>query len=150
MPGFAICPTTMSDATWPTSVTRGGGCPITTCHVAVLTAHHVYVAANDCMRLQRWQVGWPIGESHMYTVTRLQSWQTPDPRNANLLALVAAAQHYLEYHNQAPKPHKSIAPSSRKITSSKSHTTTRSKGKEAVKLVTPPFESASDKDSDEE
>ncbi|GJT99896.1 hypothetical protein Tco_1110235 [Tanacetum coccineum] len=53
--------------------------------------------------------------------------------NANPLALIAAAQHYPEYHNQAPKPHKSIAPSSRQITSSKSHATTKSKGKEVVK-----------------
>ncbi|GJS50167.1 gag-pol polyprotein [Tanacetum coccineum] len=53
-------------------------------------------------------------------------------RNANSLALVAAAQHYTEYHNQAPKPNKLNAPSSRQITSSKSHATTRSKGKEVV------------------
>ncbi|GJW35858.1 hypothetical protein Tco_0058778 [Tanacetum coccineum] len=71
-------------------------------------------------------------------------------KNANPLALVDAAHHYLEYHNQAPKPHKSNAPSSRQITSSKSHTTTRSKGKEVVKPVTPPFESAFKEDSDEE
>ncbi|GKB09641.1 hypothetical protein Tco_0837953 [Tanacetum coccineum] len=28
-------------------LTHGGGCPMTACHVAVLTAHHVQVAAND-------------------------------------------------------------------------------------------------------
>ncbi|GJW76810.1 hypothetical protein Tco_0138492 [Tanacetum coccineum] len=48
-------------------------------------------------------------------------------KNANPLALVAAAQHYPEYHNQAPKPHKPHVPSSRQITSSKSHATTKSK-----------------------
>ncbi|GKB29635.1 hypothetical protein Tco_0869036 [Tanacetum coccineum] len=35
-------------------------------------------------------------------------------RNANPLALVATAQHYPEYHNQEPKPYKSIAYSSKK------------------------------------
>ncbi|GJZ75377.1 hypothetical protein Tco_0639842 [Tanacetum coccineum] len=71
-------------------------------------------------------------------------------RNANTLALVVATQHYLEYYNQAPKPHKSIAPSLRQITSSNSHATTRGKGKEVVKPATPPSESASEEDSDEE
>nr|GEV42883.1 hypothetical protein [Tanacetum cinerariifolium] len=61
-------------------------------------------------------------------------------KSANPLALVAAAQHYPECHNQTPKPHKPNAPSSRQITSSKSHATTRSKGKEVVKLVTQPSE----------
>ncbi|GKF04440.1 hypothetical protein Tco_0035108, partial [Tanacetum coccineum] len=54
------------------------------------------------------------------------------------------------YHNQAPKPLKPNAPSSRQITSSKSHDTTKNKGKEVVKPVTPPSESASEEDSDEE
>ncbi|GJS20863.1 hypothetical protein Tco_0449495 [Tanacetum coccineum] len=69
-------------------------------------------------------------------------------RNANPLALVVAAQHYPEYHNQPPKPHKPNVPSSRQITSSKSHATTRSKGKEVVKLATPSSKSASDEHSD--
>ncbi|GJS23111.1 retrovirus-related pol polyprotein from transposon TNT 1-94 [Tanacetum coccineum] len=55
--------------------------------------------------------------------------------NANPLELVAAAQHYPEYHNQAPKPYKPIAPSLRQIISSNSHDTTRSKGKEALKQL---------------
>ncbi|GJR11468.1 hypothetical protein Tco_0794120 [Tanacetum coccineum] len=56
-------------------------------------------------------------------------------RNANPLALVVVAQHYPEYHNQAPKPHKPHVPSSRQITSSKSHATTKSKGKEIQKSL---------------
>ncbi|GKB28212.1 hypothetical protein Tco_0867613 [Tanacetum coccineum] len=75
------------------------------------------------------------------TIERLQQ-----AKNANPLALVVAAQHYPKYHNQALKPHKSIAPSSRQITSSKSHATTRSKGKELVKPATPPSKSASEED----
>ncbi|GJU66970.1 hypothetical protein Tco_1253229 [Tanacetum coccineum] len=69
-------------------------------------------------------------------------------RNANPLALVVVAQHYPEYHNQPPKPHKPNVPSSRQITSSKSHATTRSKGKEVVKIATPSSKSASDEHSD--
>ncbi|GJZ55593.1 hypothetical protein Tco_0610786 [Tanacetum coccineum] len=65
-------------------------------------------------------------------------------RNANLFALVAVAQHYLEYHNQAPIPHKPNASSLRQTTSTKSHTTTKHKGKEIVKPITPPSESASE------
>ncbi|GJZ40310.1 hypothetical protein Tco_0586873 [Tanacetum coccineum] len=69
-------------------------------------------------------------------------------RSANPLAFIVAAQHYLEYHNQTPKPHKPNAPSSRQITSSKLHATTRSKGKLVVKLVTTPSELASEEDND--
>ncbi|GJT31218.1 hypothetical protein Tco_0911493 [Tanacetum coccineum] len=71
-------------------------------------------------------------------------------KNANLLALVAVAQHYLEYHNQAPKPHKPNTPSSRPITLYKSHATRWSKGKEVVKPVTSSSMSASKEESDEE
>ncbi|GKD85066.1 hypothetical protein Tco_1356220 [Tanacetum coccineum] len=66
-------------------------------------------------------------------------------RNANPLA-----QHCLEYHHQEPKPNKPIAQSSRHIPSSKSLATTRNKGKEVVKPITPPSESAYEEDSDEE
>nr|GEV65518.1 hypothetical protein [Tanacetum cinerariifolium] len=69
-------------------------------------------------------------------------------KNANPLALVTTAQHYPEYHNQALKPHKYIAYSSKQTTTSKSHASTRHKCKKIDKLVTPPSESASDEDSD--
>nr|GEZ81818.1 hypothetical protein [Tanacetum cinerariifolium] len=70
--------------------------------------------------------------------------------NANLLALVAAAQHYPDDHYQAPKSHKTHAPSSRLTSSFRSHAPTRNKGKEIAKLVTPPYESTSDEDNDPE
>ncbi|GJT94689.1 hypothetical protein Tco_1090207 [Tanacetum coccineum] len=76
-------------------------------------------------------------------------------RNANPLALVAAAQHYPDnfspdtyYH--APKPHKTNTSSSRHTTSTSSHATTKNKGKEIAKPITPPSESASKKDNDPE
>ncbi|GKC28601.1 hypothetical protein Tco_1035895 [Tanacetum coccineum] len=71
-------------------------------------------------------------------------------RNANPLALVVATQQYPDDHYQEPKPHKTYAPSSKQTPSTRSHATTRNKGKEIVKPITPPSESASEEDSDEE
>ncbi|GJZ03211.1 hypothetical protein Tco_0521172 [Tanacetum coccineum] len=55
-------------------------------------------------------------------------------RNGNPLALVAATQHYPDNYPQAPKPYKTQAPSSRQRTSTRSHDTTKKKGKEGVQL----------------
>ncbi|GKE21176.1 hypothetical protein Tco_1432688, partial [Tanacetum coccineum] len=73
--------------------------------------------------------------------------------NANPLALVDAAQHYLDKYSpdtyyQSPKPHKTHTSSSRHTTSTSSHKTTRNKSKEIAKPVTPPSESASEEDND--
>nr|GEX77675.1 hypothetical protein [Tanacetum cinerariifolium] len=72
-------------------------------------------------------------------------------RTANPLALVAATQDYqdtysLDTYYQAPKPQKTHAPSSIQTPSTKSHATTKNKGKEIVKQVTPPSESATEED----
>ncbi|GKA70534.1 hypothetical protein Tco_0776673 [Tanacetum coccineum] len=54
-----------------------GGCPVTACHVATtITAQQMQVAADDCTRLQRWQVGWP----RVQGVEKMQRWQARDPR----------------------------------------------------------------------
>ncbi|GJV03555.1 hypothetical protein Tco_1337124 [Tanacetum coccineum] len=66
--------------------------------------------------------------------------------NANPLALVVTAQHYLDDYTQSPKPYKTHAQSSRQTPSTKTHATTRNKGKEIVKPPSPPYESASEKD----
>ncbi|GJX95589.1 hypothetical protein Tco_0351387 [Tanacetum coccineum] len=71
-------------------------------------------------------------------------------RNANPLALVVAAQQYLNTYYQAPKPHKSYAPPSKQSSSTRSHASTRYKGKEIAKPIIPPSESASEEDSDPE
>ncbi|GJX76893.1 hypothetical protein Tco_0323704 [Tanacetum coccineum] len=71
-------------------------------------------------------------------------------KNANPLALVAAAQQYPESYYQAPKSHKSYAPTSKALPPTTSHAPTRHKGKEIAKPITPPSESASEKDSDPE
>ncbi|GJT30006.1 hypothetical protein Tco_0910281 [Tanacetum coccineum] len=69
-------------------------------------------------------------------------------KNANPLALVAAAQPYQDPYYQAPKSHKSYAPTSKASLPTRSHATTRHKGKEIAKPITPPSESASEEDSD--
>ncbi|GJS75862.1 hypothetical protein Tco_0725743 [Tanacetum coccineum] len=71
-------------------------------------------------------------------------------KNANLLALVVAAQQYPNTYYQAPKSHKSYAQLSKQSSSTKSHASTRYKGKEIAKPITPPSESASEEDSDPE
>ncbi|GKB90746.1 retrovirus-related pol polyprotein from transposon TNT 1-94 [Tanacetum coccineum] len=73
--------------------------------------------------------------------------------NANLLALVAATQNYPDDYYQAPeapKPYKTHAPSPRQTTSTRSHVTTKNKGKDIVKSPSPPSESACKEDSNEE
>ncbi|GKA88592.1 hypothetical protein Tco_0810356 [Tanacetum coccineum] len=49
---------------------------------------------------------------------------------------------------QTSKSHKSSAPTSKALFPTRSHATTRHKGKEIDKLITPPSESASEEDSD--
>ncbi|GJY25093.1 hypothetical protein Tco_0399819 [Tanacetum coccineum] len=62
-------------------------------------------------------------------------------RNANPLALVAAAQQYPDPYYQAPKPHKSYAPQAKTSLSIRSHATTRHKGKDIAKPITARSES---------
>ncbi|GJT97712.1 hypothetical protein Tco_1093230 [Tanacetum coccineum] len=72
-------------------------------------------------------------------------------KNANLLALFAAAQQYPNdnyYH--APKPHKNQTRSSRHTSSTSSHAPIRTKGQEVSKPRTPPSLSVSEDDSDPE
>ncbi|GJT46597.1 retrovirus-related pol polyprotein from transposon TNT 1-94 [Tanacetum coccineum] len=69
-------------------------------------------------------------------------------KNANPLALVATAQTLQDPYYQTSKPHKSYAPKSKASLPTRSHATTRYKGKEIAKPITPPSESASEEDSD--
>ncbi|GJT59138.1 hypothetical protein Tco_1002671 [Tanacetum coccineum] len=69
-------------------------------------------------------------------------------RNANPLALVAATQQYPDTYYQSPKSHKSYVLTSIQSSLTRSHETTRNKGKEIAKPITPPSESASEEDSD--
>ncbi|GKA39683.1 hypothetical protein Tco_0732234 [Tanacetum coccineum] len=71
-------------------------------------------------------------------------------RSANPLALLAAAQPYSDNYYQAPKPQRSNAPSYMQSSSIRPSATTRHKGKEIAKPVTPQSESVSEEDSDPE
>nr|GEY17881.1 hypothetical protein [Tanacetum cinerariifolium] len=70
-------------------------------------------------------------------------------RNANPLALGATVQAYQDPYYQTSRSHKSYA-SSKPLIPTRSHTTTRHKGKEISKPITPPSEIASEEDSDPE
>nr|GEX63963.1 hypothetical protein [Tanacetum cinerariifolium] len=69
-------------------------------------------------------------------------------RNANPLALVATAQADRDPYYQTSRSYRSQAPSSKPSIPSRSHMTTRHKGKEIAKPITPPSETASKEDSD--
>nr|GEZ76269.1 hypothetical protein [Tanacetum cinerariifolium] len=69
-------------------------------------------------------------------------------RNANPLALIATAQANQDPYYQTSMSQKSYAPSSKPLFPTRSHTTTRYKGKEIAKPITPPSESSSKEDSD--
>ncbi|GJX14488.1 hypothetical protein Tco_0206246 [Tanacetum coccineum] len=68
-------------------------------------------------------------------------------KNANPLALVVTAQTLQDLYYQSSKPHKSYAPTLKPSLPTKSHATTRYKGKEIAKPITPLSESASEEDS---
>nr|GEW93123.1 integrase, catalytic region, zinc finger, CCHC-type, peptidase aspartic, catalytic [Tanacetum cinerariifolium] len=68
-------------------------------------------------------------------------------RNANPLALVATAQASQYPYYQTPRSHRSSAPLPKPSISSRSHTSTRHKGKEIAKPITPPSETTSEEDS---
>nr|GEZ81767.1 hypothetical protein [Tanacetum cinerariifolium] len=70
-------------------------------------------------------------------------------RNANLLALVATAQASQDPFYQSSRSHRSQAPSPKPLVPSRLHTSTRHKGKEIAKPITPPSETA-EEDSDPE
>nr|GEX70228.1 integrase, catalytic region, zinc finger, CCHC-type, peptidase aspartic, catalytic [Tanacetum cinerariifolium] len=70
-------------------------------------------------------------------------------RNANPLALVATAQADQDPYYQTSRSHKSYAPS-KPLIPTISHTTTRHKGKEIAKPITPLSETASEEDNDPE
>nr|GEV29324.1 hypothetical protein [Tanacetum cinerariifolium] len=71
-------------------------------------------------------------------------------RNANPLVLVATAQSNQDPYYQTPKSHKPYTPTSKASIPTRSHVTTKHKGKEIAKPITPPSESASEEDNDHE
>nr|GEV35574.1 hypothetical protein [Tanacetum cinerariifolium] len=67
-------------------------------------------------------------------------------RNANPLALVATAQASQDPYYQSSRSYRSSAPSPKPSIPSRSHTSTRHKGKEIAKQFTPPFKTSSEED----
>nr|GEV08007.1 integrase, catalytic region, zinc finger, CCHC-type, peptidase aspartic, catalytic [Tanacetum cinerariifolium] len=70
--------------------------------------------------------------------------------NAKPLALVATAQPNQDPYYQTPKPHKPYAQTSKASIPTRSHATTRNKGKKKAKPNTPPSELDYEEDSDPE
>ncbi|GJT35648.1 hypothetical protein Tco_0926067 [Tanacetum coccineum] len=68
-------------------------------------------------------------------------------KNANPLALVATASPYPDPYYQAPTSHKPYTPTSKQSSSTRSNSSTKFKGKEIAKPITPPSESASKEDN---
>nr|GEY34015.1 hypothetical protein [Tanacetum cinerariifolium] len=71
-------------------------------------------------------------------------------RNDNPLALVATAQANRDQYYQTSRSHRSSTPSPKPSIPSRSHTTTKQKGKEIAKPITSLSETASDEDNDPE
>ncbi|GJS50975.1 integrase, catalytic region, zinc finger, CCHC-type containing protein [Tanacetum coccineum] len=71
-------------------------------------------------------------------------------KNANPLALVATTQPHQDPYYQTSNSHKSYAPTSKASLPTRSHVSTRNKGKKIAKPITPLSESASEEDSDPE
>nr|GEZ66677.1 hypothetical protein [Tanacetum cinerariifolium] len=106
----------------------------------------IYSTVDDCQTAQEiWEA---IERLQQEEVNELHAKRLA--RNANLLALVAISQANQDPYYQTSKSHKSYAPSSKPSIPTRSHTTTRYKGKEIAKPITPPFETTSEEDSDPE
>ncbi|GJS94628.1 retrovirus-related pol polyprotein from transposon TNT 1-94 [Tanacetum coccineum] len=71
-------------------------------------------------------------------------------KNSNPLALVATTQTLQDPYYQSSKSYKSFTPTSKVSIPTRTHATTRHKGKEIAKPITPSSESASEEDSDPE
>nr|GEV77251.1 hypothetical protein [Tanacetum cinerariifolium] len=71
-------------------------------------------------------------------------------RNVNPSTLVATAQANQDPYYLTSKSHKSYAPSSKPSILTRTHTTTRYKGKEIAKPITPPSKTTSEEDNDHE
>ncbi|GKB03170.1 hypothetical protein Tco_0831259 [Tanacetum coccineum] len=110
---------------------------------ACKTAHEMWIAIKRLQQVSSTTSTRMVKEVNEIRVERIA-------KNARPLALVAAAQSHQDLYYHAPKSHKSYAPTSKLSPQTRSHATTRHKGKEITKPITPPSESASEGDSDPE
>nr|GEV67271.1 hypothetical protein [Tanacetum cinerariifolium] len=107
---------------------------------ACKTAHEICYDASQCLvsstRMVKYQK--EVNEIRAERIAK----------NANPLALVAATSPYQDPYYQAPKSHKSFVPPSKQASSTRSNASTKHKGKEIAKPITPLSESASEEESD--
>ncbi|GJU15249.1 hypothetical protein Tco_1143215 [Tanacetum coccineum] len=105
---------------------------------------------DGCQAIKRKET--TIHITHFFDIMKQYKMKVNDIRaeriakSANPLALLAAAQPYSDNYYQAPKPQRSNATSS----STRPSASTRHKGKEIAKPVTPQSESVSEEDNDPE
>nr|GEV32630.1 hypothetical protein [Tanacetum cinerariifolium] len=104
---------------------------------------------KEAIHLILTRIGYDIYSTVDACQTAQEIWEAIE-RNANPLALVATAQASQDPFYQAPRSYISSAPSPKPSIQSRSHTTTKHKGKEIAKPITPPSKTASEKDSDPE
>ncbi|GJS82610.1 hypothetical protein Tco_0749151 [Tanacetum coccineum] len=109
---------------------------------ACKTAHEICYDASQCL------VSSTTSTRMVKEVNEIRAERIA--KNANPLALVPTAQPHQDPYYQTSKSHKSYAPTSKTSLLTRSHATTRHKGKEIAKPITPPSESASEEDSDPE
>nr|GEZ31556.1 hypothetical protein [Tanacetum cinerariifolium] len=102
----------------------------------------IYSTVNACQTTQEM---WEAIE-RLQQVNELRAEKLA--RNANPLALAAIAQAERDPFYQSTRSHRSSAPSPKPLISSRSHTSTKHKGKEIAKLITSPSEIAFEEDSD--
>nr|GEW56276.1 hypothetical protein [Tanacetum cinerariifolium] len=105
----------------------------------------IYSTVDACKTAQEM---WEAIERLQQEVNELRAERIA--RNANPLALVATAQSNQDPYCQTPKSHKPYAPTSKASIPTRSHATTKNKGKEIDKPITPPSDSASEEDNDPE
>ncbi|GJV21012.1 retrovirus-related pol polyprotein from transposon TNT 1-94 [Tanacetum coccineum] len=101
---------------------------------ACKTAHEMWEAIERLPQVDKMQV-------NVQFLQQLQpEWSSQE----------CSAQPHQDSYYQTSKSHKAYAPTSKASLPTRSHATTRHKGKEIAKPITPPSESPSDEDSDPE
>ncbi|GJR99569.1 hypothetical protein Tco_0316078 [Tanacetum coccineum] len=96
---------------------------------------------------------WEFGQFTSHDGETIESYYTRFYKMMNEMIrnnLTVATMQVNTLYYQTSKPHKSYAPTSKASLLTRSHATTRYKGKEIAKPITPPSESASEEDSDPE
>ncbi|GJS33833.1 hypothetical protein Tco_0532215 [Tanacetum coccineum] len=107
---------------------------------ACKTAHDMWIAIERLQQVSSTTSTKMVKEVNEICAERIA-------KNANPLALVAAASLYPDPYYQAPKFHKVYAPTLKQPSSTRSNASTKFKGKEIAKPITPPSESTSKEDS---